>query len=217
MAAFTTPNLDLDIIAESRIVSCHVYGDTMTRSSGAASGRFVLRIDPDLHARLRRGARREGTSLNDHCARRLSALQTSIPAPLESAITRADSLLGEDLVAVAAFGSWARGESSTGSDVDLLIVVEPSHRLSRSLYGRWDEAPVLWGTRTIEPQFVHLPGGDKPVAGLWAEVALDGIVLFDRDLRLSKRLVEVRREIASGRIVRRVVHGQPYWVRNEVA
>jgi len=49
------------------------------------------------------------------------------------------------------------------------------------------------------------------VAGIWAEVALDGLVLFEQGLRLSTRLVQVRREIAAGRIVRRVAHGQPYW------
>ena len=48
-------------------------------------------------------------------------------------------------------------------------------------------------------------------SGLWAEVALDGTVLFDRGWMLSARLARVRRAIADGRLVRRVVHGQPYW------
>jgi len=38
------------------------------------------------------------------------------------------------------------------------------------------------------------------------------VVLFDRDMNVSKRLVEFRREIASGRIYRRRSHGQSYWV-----
>ncbi|MCY4188977.1 MAG: hypothetical protein OXD30_10890 [Bryobacterales bacterium] len=48
-------------------------------------------------------------------------------------------------------------------------------------------------------------------SGLWAEVALDGIVLWDRDWKLSAQLARIRRRIAGGRLVRRVVHGQPYW------
>lgn len=54
-----------------------------------------------------------------------------------------------------------------------------------------------------------------PVTGLWAEVAMDGVVLFERGLKLSMALVRIRREIISGRLVRRLVHGQPCW--SEVA
>jgi len=42
-------------------------------------------------------------------------------------------------------------------------------------------------------------------------VAVDGIVLFERELRISSALVRTRRDIAAGRLVRRIVHGQPYW------
>jgi hypothetical protein len=50
------------------------------------------------------------------------------------------------------------------------------------------------------------------LSGLWAEAAVDGVVLYDRDLSVSRRLVEVRNRIVAGEIVRRRVHGQPYWV-----
>jgi hypothetical protein len=46
-------------------------------------------------------------------------------------------------------------------------------------------------------------------------VAIDGVVIFERGLRLSSYLADVRRTILAGRIVRRSVHGQPYW--HEVA
>lgn len=36
--------------------------------------------------------------------------------------------------------------------------------------------------------------------------------LFDRDLSLGRRLVEIRRRIVGGEIVRRRIHGQSYWV-----
>jgi hypothetical protein len=183
------------------------------------SGRFVLRIDPGLHAALRRAARDAGLSLNDFCARRLAApsLVSALPPEFGAAVRRATELFGDDLVAVAAFGSWTRGELRAGSDVDLLVVLEPQVRLDRRLYRRWDEQPIEWGGRAVEPHFAHLPAADARVAGVWAEVAIDGIVLFERDFRLSAQLVRVRHEIVSGRLVRRVSHGQPYWVRVEVA
>jgi len=182
-----------------------------------ASGRFVLRLDPRLHARLRREAVAEGTSLNDYCARKLGEPPWTIPLPLREGVDRARALFGDDVAGVAAFGSWSRGEMSDGSDIDLLIVLERTVPLGRSLYRRWDEQPVAWNGRTVEPQFVSLPDEDEKLEGLWAEVALDGIIVFERGLKLSLRLVRLRREIATGRLIRRIVHGQPYWVRNEVA
>ena len=91
------------------------------------------------------------------------------------------------------------------------MVVDENLKLSRDLYLTWDEAPIHWRGRRVEPHFVHLPDPERALLGLWAEIAIDGIVLFTRDLLLPSLLVRVRHDIAAGRIVRRVVHGQSYW------
>jgi predicted nucleotidyltransferase len=183
------------------------------RVKPSASGRFVLRIDSGLHAALRNAANESGVSLNDYCARKLAAPVGNVVALGEgtAAIERAAHLFGPKLVGVAAFGSWAREELSESSDVDLLVCVESSVALTRALYRRWDEHPTTWNERTLEPHFVHLPQSEARVGSVWAEVALDGVVLFERDFRISSKLVQVRHEILSGKIVRRIVHGQPYW------
>jgi predicted nucleotidyltransferase len=185
-----------------------------SRRLRAATGRFVLRVPPGVHGALREAARAAGTSLNEHCLRKLVAPATGLGAAegATAAVLHAASIFGDDLVAVAGFGSWARGELSDGSDVDLLIVVEDRVALTRELYRRWDGAAALrWGGRPVDAHVVHLPPAERTGAGVWGEVAIDGIVLFERDARLSLRLIQVRRDIAAGRIVRRVAHGQPYW------
>lgn len=177
-----------------------------------ASGRFVLRLDPGLHAALRRAALEAGVSLNDYCTQKLAA--PGNPAAVAGAtavVERAAALFGADLVAVVAYGSWARGEALATSDVDVLVVVEPSAPITRELYRRWDADPLTLDGRPVEPHFVHLPSPDDPPTGLWAEAAIDGIVLFERGMRVSARLAQTRRDIAAGRLVRRIVHGQPYW------
>lgn len=183
-----------------------------TASKSRASGRFVLRIDPALHDALRRAARESGVSLNDYCAGRLAtpaaAWERGDAAP---ALRRATSVFGDRLLGVVLFGSYARGEAGTASDVDLLVVLEKRVALSRSLYRRWDSCPVTWENRRVEPHFVHLPDPGAVTGGVWAEAGLDGIVLFDREMAVSRRLADVRRQILSGRLVRRLVHGQPYW------
>jgi hypothetical protein len=182
-----------------------------------ASGRFVLRLPPGLHAALRRAAAEAGLSLNDYCTRKLSAPAGNLTAMAgaTAAVARAAELFGEDLIAVVAFGSWARGEAIATSDVDVLVVVDAGAPLTRALYRRWDAAPLTWDGRPVEPHFVHLPEAGERPTGLWAEAAIDGLVIFERGTRVSGRLAELRRAVLAGRLVRRIVHGQPYW--SEVA
>jgi len=176
-------------------------------------------MDAGLHERLRRAAREAGVSMNEYCVQRLSgpADTASDPGGVGAGVRRSLEIFRADLVGLAAFGSWTRGETADGSDLDLLIVLERRVALGRSLYRRWDEAPIRDGNLVLEPHFAHLPDAGEVVAGVWAEVALDGIVLYEREFRISMRLAAVRRDIVSGRIVRRIAHGQPYWVRSEVA
>jgi predicted nucleotidyltransferase len=184
-----------------------------TAGNSRFSGRFVLRIDPGLHGALREAARASGVSLNEYCARRLATPSGRLEGwDLSSeAVLRAAQVVGEGLLGVVAFGSWTRAELHDASDIDLLVVVEDDVELSRDLYLEWDEAPIRWHGHRVEPHFVHLPDSAKTLVGLWAEVGIDGIILFTRDLRLPSVLARVRRDIAAGRAVRRVVHGQPYW------
>jgi predicted nucleotidyltransferase len=189
--------------------------DTNTRDlpvDELPSGRFVLRLDPTLHAALREAAARADLSLNEYCARKLASGGIGLGAPGWHAVERAAAVLGRSLVGVAVYGSWARDEMAEGSDVDVLVVVEDATPITRELYRRWDEEPVRWQGRRVEPHFVNLPPAEALPSGTWAEVALDGIVLFDRDLTVSRCLVGLRKLILDGSLERREAHGQPYWV-----
>lgn len=187
-----------------------------TRATNARpSGRFLLRIDPGLHALLKASARDLGLSLNDYCARKLTlpvdaaALADDGPA----VVRRAVGLYGSCLAGVVVFGSWARGEAADSSDVDLLVVLDRRLPLTRSLYAAWDAESATWDGRTVEVHLAHLPERGEAPSSIWAEVALDGLVVYERGRALSARLGDVRREIAAGRFVRRVAQGQPYWTR----
>jgi hypothetical protein len=180
-----------------------------------SSGRFVLRIDPGLHAALRAAAREAGLSLNEYCARKL-ALPAGSPADYGGeAVERAAAQFGDALLGVVVFGSWARRQDVGTSDVDLLIVVDASVDIRRELYRRWDAAPLYWHDHPIEPHIVRLPSAPGRISGLWAEVAMDGVILFERGHVVSMHLTSVRQAIAAGRLVRRHVHGQSYWVETE--
>lgn len=178
----------------------------------------MLRAGPALHGALRAGARTAGVSLNDYCIARLSAPAAQDPhGAAPSLLGWARRGFGDALVGLAIYGSWARGEATAESDVDLLVVLDGSQPLRRELYRRCDEADLMWDGHPLQPQVVHLPATNTVGGGLWPEIALDGIVLYERDFLVSRHLVRVRRAIADGRLVRRTAHGQPYWTTVEAA
>jgi len=183
------------------------------RAPGSPSGRFVLRLDPALHARLRDTAGRLDISLNEYCSRILAAPGSRALVPAGEVIQRLHARFGRNLAGVVVYGSWARGELVSTSDVDLLVVLSPDVPIRRSLYREWDDDDPRWDGRVVEPHFVHLAGVGGEISGTWAEAAVEGIVLLDPELTISRRLMGIRRRIAEGEIVRRLVHGQPYWVQ----
>ena len=176
------------------------------------SGRFLLRVPPPLHAMLETAARDAGLSLNEYCVRRLAAGGPGllVEDPGTEVVARAAAVAGDALIAVVLHGSLARREAAATSDADVLLVVERRLALQRSVYRAWDARSVAWRGRRVDAHFVHPPAGDA-LSGLWAEAALDGMVLFERGRQVSSHLARVRRAMGEGRLVRRVVHGQPYW------
>jgi predicted nucleotidyltransferase len=180
--------------------------------ASAASGRFLIRLDGGLHAALREAARAAGVSLNDYCTGKLSSPGAGLPEA-SAVVRRAASIAGAQLAGVVAFGSWARGEATADSDMDVLVVVDGALAVTRELYHRWDAAPrLLWERRVVEPHFVRLPEPDARISGLWAEVAIDGIVVFERGFELSQRLSSIRSRIAAGEVKCRWAKGHRYWV-----
>jgi predicted nucleotidyltransferase len=102
--------------------------------------------------------------------------------------------LGERLVAVALFGSRARGEASADSDWDLLVVVRglpesPLERLislKRLLPPRCEAVSLL--PRTPEEFEDH-------TSSLYLDIALDGKILYDPQGHMAERLSRLRRLI----------------------
>ena len=184
--------------------------DMAQPATPAKSGRLLLRMPPDLHAALDGAARAAGLSLNELCVRRLAATDWRRDFSA-SIVMRAAALLRENLRAVVLHGSQARGEATSGSDIDVLVVVRGSVPLGRRLYRDWDAGhEAAPGEPLVDPHFVHVRE-ERDISGLWAEAAIAGEVLFDRDGKTTARLVRARQAIADGAVRRRVVHGQPYW------
>lgn len=176
------------------------------------SGKFVLRLDPILHELLQQWAHQQSLSLNQICVERLSGSVGRNNPEFQSALLRALyeawKIHGEKLEGLVLFGSWARGEQREGSDIDLLVVLQEGVSIKRDLYRKWD---VVEATG-VEPSIVALPAVKSPPSSLWAEVSIDGILLFEKTQKVRDYLVKVRQAIANGTLRRARTHGQNYWV-----
>ena len=170
----------------------------------------MLRLPPGLHEALRAEASRTGLSLNEYCVRVLGAPGPDPTGPAAAVAARAAEAFGIDLVGVILYGSWARGEATSASDIDVLVVLEATRAITRGLYREWDEVAMTHLGHPIEVHFVALPE-DGHVGGVWLEAALDGVVVLDVGARVARLLGTLRRAMATGAVNLRHAHGQPYW------
>lgn len=174
------------------------------------SGKFVLRVPPDLHSHLRSLAQKKGLSLNQLILKTLEKDSASNETP---DFSWALTAWPHRILAIVKFGSQVRGEATERSDVDLLIVLDRAAELSPELYRKWTQtAPDDFAN--WNPQFVHLPRGIDDAGSLWFEVALEGEFLWEKDSSVREFIYKVKDAIASGRLIRKWSHGQPYWIRN---
>jgi len=129
--------------------------------------------------------------------------------------------LGDDLVAVAAFGSVARGTAGTASDLDLYVVTRPRESLSLDprLDDRWRvrETPEYRqleraGYRPDPRPIFHTVEQLKGHPWILLDIADHGVILHDPEGVLATELEAVRarlRALGSKRIER--PDGTWYW------
>jgi hypothetical protein len=129
---------------------------------------------------------------------------------------------GERLIALAIFGSWARGEATPASDLDLLVVAAPlppsrmkrvrefrpvadSSRAARSRV--WsDHGPEI----DIAPVF-KTPQELAAGSPLYLDMTLWRIVLFDRDGTLEAFLEGLRERMRALGSQRFAFKGGAFW------
>ena len=183
--------------------------------SKTLSGKFVLRVGSDMHKKLLSYAERKNLSLNAACIDLLSqglyptASHSDLPFGLSWLISK-DCPVSRHILGIIIYGSWARGESVESSDIDVLLVLEPSIRIERSLYSSIGNQDNI--DERVSLMFTSLPEGKKDFGSLWFEVSLDGILIFDKNKVVASKLAEVRQCITSGSVIRKVSHGQGYWI-----
>ena len=183
---------------------------------------FLLRAPVALMKKLSVRARKQGMSLNQLCLDLLAKADSDVCESnkgfaLEGSASfgqftkfAIDTILpafGPDLCGVILYGSYARGEYRQSSDIDLLVVLNNKIPIERDLYSRIPD--TLIENRQVSAMIVNLPNNPR---GIWLDVAIDGLVLFDKVGEVSRFLAKTRSLILNGEMKREIAHGIPYWV-----
>lgn len=119
--------------------------------------------------------------------------------------------LGERLISIVLFGSQARGEAKEGSDYDLFIVADglPPKPFKRVLFirspleGQFPEKICIIA-KTPQEVMTDFPS-------LFLDLALDGIILFDKDDFFKKLKNRIREIIQQAGLQRKIEKGKIYW------
>jgi predicted nucleotidyltransferase len=130
----------------------------------------------------------------------------------EQALEALKAGLGDSLLAVALFGSQARGDARAGSDWDLFVLADnlPQHPLDRQASLK-SMLPLRLATTVsllakTEKEF------ESDLLPVYLDIASDAIILFDPQEYLKSKLQEVREIIQSVGLQRRRLKGEWIWV-----
>ena len=195
------------------------------------SGKFVLRLDPEIHAQLIEIKEEKNISLNELCKGYItSSLYSSTRNATHSTIwTRLAWYCMRyfpDFNGIVLFGSVARGEATENSDCDVAVILNRGANINRKLYKQWEVLEEAWEKEygiplkfqnwELQPSIISLPELGTSTTSLWAELSIDGIVLSENKFSISRYLSFARREISSGKLIRKTSYGHGYWVYKEV-
>ena len=121
------------------------------------------------------------------------------------------SYLGDNLISLVLFGSRARGDAMETSDHDLFIIAKelPTRPFRRKLFIR---APLKG---QFEEKLSIVAKTPEEVLGtfpsFFLDLALDGIILFDRDGFFANFQTKVREIISQAGLQRKEDNGEYYW------
>ena len=138
-------------------------------------------------------------------------MNDSQKSTIQPVITALKQALADDFIALALFGSQARGQATYTSDWDFLLIARnlPKKHLSRHLLLKKSipathRAAVNFIAKTPTEFEASLPS-------LYLDIALDGLILYDTNQYLATRLNNLRQLIEKQGLYREQIADDLIW------
>lgn len=122
---------------------------------------------------------------------------------------------GDNLLGVALFGSAARGDLTTSSDIDLVIVLRnnryPMRKRVQEFWENIGEDITLIGYSFILSPLIYTLEEFQHICPFFLGF-LEGLeILFEKDYSFSKLMQKLQEYLKSGKIKPRKLSGRLYW------
>ena len=137
-------------------------------------------------------------------------IPASIEKDCECIVNALKKKLGDDLIAVALFGSYARGDYHEGSDIDLLLIARnlPENRFEQAsfLLNAVAECKRVPSFALYSPEEF-----DTSFPSFYLDLGLDAIILYDTNGLLEQRLKRIREIIKEAGLYRTGIRHNFFW------
>ncbi len=137
--------------------------------------------------------------------------ETIIQLSLLPVLSALQHALQKQLLAVVVFGSRARGDAQPESDWDLFIIARglPSNLFQRHIYLK-KILPDEW--RGVVSILAKTPDEfESHLSDLFLDIALDGVILYDTDQYITKRIKHIYHLIQKQGLYREQVGNSFVW------
>jgi predicted nucleotidyltransferase len=122
---------------------------------------------------------------------------------LKECINDLEGALGDELLGLMLFGSWARGEAKEDSDIDVLVVLRSLKGMkARSAVYRAVARRVGRAVTLIDVRADELFKEELELTPLLLNALVDGVVIYDRTGKLGELASKARRLVEAAGLVR---------------
>jgi predicted nucleotidyltransferase/HEPN domain-containing protein len=136
---------------------------------------------------------------------------------LKECASELEKLLGDELLGLLLFGSWARGEAREDSDVDVFIVLKSLKGVeARALVYKVVAERVKRAVTLVDARADELFKEELELTPLLLNILVDGVVVYDRTGKLAELASKARRLVEEMSLVRyRTPDGKYGWERRD--
>ena len=139
----------------------------------------------------------------------------AIVQKLRECTSELEKLLGDELVGLVLFGSWARVEAREDSDVDVFVVLKSLRGVeARAAVYKVVSRSVGRAVTLVDARADELFKDELELTPLLLNILVDGIVVYDRTGRLAELAAKARQLVeAEGLAKYRTPDGKYGWKR----